>query len=135
VVGTIAAGPIAGTAGTTITIGTAATGAAAGGAARTGATGKKSNSTGRALDVVFGSLPRTSAGIETSLSRDSHYFAKNTANGVKLPVVFATSVEKPARRSNLHRKREILCVEFLWFGAGEGNRTLDIQLGKLSFYH
>ena len=23
----------------------------------------------------------------------------------------------------------------LAFGAGEGNRTLDIQLGKLSFYH
>ncbi len=27
-------------------------------------------------------------------------------------------------------------IEFLEkFGAGEGNRTLDIQLGKLSFYH
>jgi hypothetical protein len=34
-------------------------------------------------------------------------------------------------RSVLQKLSQILDL----FGAGEGNRTLDIQLGKLSFYH
>jgi|HubBroStandDraft_6_1064221.scaffolds.fasta_scaffold520279_2 hypothetical protein len=45
-------------------------------------------------------------------------------------------IDEPAGQPNA--EHECLCTRMAYdreFGAGDGNRTHDIQLGKLSFYH
>jgi hypothetical protein len=47
----------------------------------------------------------------------------------------SNSTRLKRERNSQNRQQNRLPETGLSRGAGEGNRTLDIQLGKLSFYH